>query len=146
MASAEPQSLANHKRIVPGFHHFAAGLALAYLIVALVDLWRRPGLDSLGGLLVALILILLGWYVRSFPLVVQDRVIRLEERLRMARLLPADLQPQIEALSPGQLAALRFASDAELPLLVRKVVTERLTSRQAIKALIQDWRPDHLRV
>jgi hypothetical protein len=146
MASAEPQSLANHKRIVPGFHQLGFALVLSYLVVAVVQLVRAPGLGTIGGLLIALIFIVLTWYVRLFPLVVQDRVIRLEERLRLARLLPADLQPQIEKLSVGQLAALRFASDAEVPALVRKVIAEQLTSRQAIKELIKEWRPDHLRV
>jgi len=146
MASAEPQSLANHKRIVPGFHQLGFALVLGYLGLAIVQLVRQPGLSAVGGVLIALIFIVLTWYVRLFPLVVQDRVIRLEERLRLARLLPADLQPHIESLSVGQLAALRFASDAELPALVRKVVAEKLTSRQAIKELIREWRPDHLRV
>ncbi len=146
MASMEPQSLANHKRIVPGFHQLGGALVLAYLVVAFVQLFRQPGLDSVGGVLVALILTVLGWYVRVFPLVAQDRVIRLEERLRLARLLPADLQPEIASLTVGQLAALRFASDAEIPGLVRRVITEGLTSRSAIKALITNWRPDYLRV
>jgi hypothetical protein len=146
MASAEPQSLANHKRIVPGFHQLGFALVIGYLVVAIVQLVRAPGLGTIGGLLIALIFLVLTWYIRIFPLVVQDRVIRLEERLRLARLLPADLQPHIEKLSVGQLAALRFASDAEVPALVRKVIAEQLTSRQAIKELIKEWRPDHLRV
>ena len=146
MASAESQSLANHKRIVPGFHHLGFALVLTYLGIALVQLWRQPGLDRIGGVLIGLIFIVLTWYVRIFPLVVQDRVIRLEERLRLARLLPADLQQHIASLRVGQLAALRFASDAELPALVRKVVSEKLTSREAIKQLVTDWRPDELRV
>lgn len=146
MASEAPQSLANHTRIVPGFHRLGFGLVLGYLAVAIIQLVRNPGLGTFGGLLIALIFIVLTWYIRIFPLVVQDRVIRLEERMRLAKLLPADLQPHIETLSVGQLAALRFASDAELPVLVRKVVAEHLTSRQAIKELIRDWRPDHLRV
>lgn len=146
MASAELQSLANHKRIVPGFHQLGFGLVLGYLVIAIMQLVRAPGLGTFGGLLIALIFIVLVWYIRVFPLTVQDRVIRLEERLRLARLLPADLQPQIESLSVGQLAALRFASDAEIPVLVRKVLTEQLTSRQTIKELIREWRPDNLRV
>ncbi len=146
MASAETQSLANHKRIVPGFHQLGFGLVLGYLVIAIMQLVRAPGLGTVGGLLIALIFIVLVWYIRIFPLTVQDRVIRLEERLRLARLLPADLQSQIESLSVGQLAALRFASDAEIPVLVRKVLTEQLTSRQAIKELIREWRPDNLRV
>jgi Family of unknown function (DUF6526) len=145
MASAEQQSLANHKRIVPYFHYLGGGLMLAYLVVAFVRLGRQLDLDSIGGVLVALILAVLGWYVRIFPLVVQDRVIRLEERLRLARLLPSELQPQIDQFTRGQLAALRFASDSELPGLVRTVIAEKLTTRMAIKERIKEWRPDHLR-
>jgi hypothetical protein len=80
-----------------------------------------------------------------FALKVQDRVIRLEERLRCQRLLPADLQPRITEFAAGQLIALRFASDAELPALARKVLDEKLTERKAIKQLIKNWKPDYLR-
>lgn len=146
MASEQPQSLANHSRMVPGFHYLAGSLVLVYLVLAVVRIVRQPGLDSFGGVLIGLALVLLFWYVRIFPLVVQDRVIRLEERLRLARLLPPELRSRIESLSVGQLAALRFASDAELPALVQKVLRDGLTSRQAIKELITEWRPDHLRV
>lgn len=146
MASAEPQSLANHSRIVPGFHYLGFGLVVAYLVLSIVQLVRQPGLGTFNGLLLGLILVVLTWYVRIFPLVAQDRVIRLEERIRLAKLLPADLQPQIESLTMGQLAALRFASDAELPELVRKVLAEQIRSRKVIKALIREWKPDHLRV
>jgi hypothetical protein len=146
MASMEPQSLANHKRVIPSFHYLGGGLMLAYLVVAFVRLGRQPDLDSIGGVLVALILMVIGWYVRIFPLVVQDRVIRLEERLRLARLLPPELQQQIDQFTRGQLAALRFASDSELPGLVRTVIAERLTTRESIKERIREWRPDHLRV
>lgn len=83
--------------------------------------------------------------VRLMTLSVQDRIIRLEERLRFARLLPADLQPRIGEFTATQLVALRFASDAELPLLARKVLDEKLTERKAIKQLIKNWKPDYLR-
>jgi hypothetical protein len=78
-------------------------------------------------------------------LTVQNRVIRLEERLRLARLLPADLQGRIEELTVGQLVALRFASDGELVELTRKVLTEGITDKKAIKSMVTTWRPDHLR-
>jgi hypothetical protein len=83
--------------------------------------------------------------VRLMALSVQDRIIRLEERLRFARLLPADLQPRIGEFTATQLVALRFASDAELPALARKVLDEKLTERKAIKQLIKNWKPDYLR-
>ena len=75
----------------------------------------------------------------------QDRVIRLEMHLRLQRLLPADLQPSIPSLTAGQLVALRFASDAELPGLVRKVLDDKIGDRKAIKQMIQNWQPDNLR-
>ena len=82
---------------------------------------------------------------RMFALSVQDRVIRLEERLRYERLLPPDLQARILEFEPGQLVALRFASDAELPGLARKVLDEKLSDRKAIKKMIQNWQSDDLR-
>ena len=75
----------------------------------------------------------------------QDRVIRLEMRLRMQQLLPADLRPRIPEFSVGQLVALRFASDQELPELARKVLDEKIEDRKAIKKLVKNWQPDFLR-
>jgi hypothetical protein len=80
-----------------------------------------------------------------FALSVQDRVIRLEERLRCERLLPQDLQARIVEFEPGQLVSLRFACDAELPALARKVLDEKMTDRKAIKQQIKNWRSDYLR-
>ena len=82
---------------------------------------------------------------RLAALKVQDRVIRLEERLRMARLLPEDLKPRIEEFRTGQLVALRFASDAELPALARKVLDEKIVVGKQIKLLVKNWRGDYLR-
>ena len=80
-----------------------------------------------------------------YPMRVQDRLIRLEERLRYQRLLPADLQLRIEEFTVAQLVSLRFASDAELPALARKVLNEKLNERKAIKQLVKNWKPDYLR-
>jgi hypothetical protein len=95
--------------------------------------------------LTAAALFLLCYYARIFALTVQDRVIRLEERLRYEKLFPEDLKARIPEFTRGQLVALRFASDAELPELARKVLSENLTDRKAIKQLVKNWRPDHLR-
>ncbi len=145
MPTLPEQSAAKHARNVPGFHYAAGSMALVNLIWSIYRLVVKPGADSAKMLLVAVILLQLFWYLRQFPLVVQDRVIRLEERLRLARLLPPDLQPRIDELTPRQLVALRFASDAELPELTRRVLAEKLTDPRAIKTLIAQWRPDHLR-
>ena len=95
--------------------------------------------------LVAVALLITIFLARIFALKVQDRVIRLEMRLRLRELLPPDLVPRIAELTPGQLVALRFAGDRELPVLARRVLDERLEDRKAIKQLIADWQADHLR-
>lgn len=144
---AEPktQNLANHARYVPGFHFFTGSLTIIILGWMLYRLATQRTADALLGVLIGVVLVAQFWYLRAFPVAVQDRVIRLEERLRLATLLPPDLRPRIDELTPGQLIALRFASDAEVPALTRKVLTEKITQRAAIKALIANWRPDNMR-
>ncbi len=93
----------------------------------------------------AIALVIVYLYARSFAVTVQDRVIRLEMRLRLRELLPADLVPRIPEFTRGQLIALRFASDAELPALARRVLDERLMERKVIKQLVRDWQADTLR-
>jgi hypothetical protein len=140
------QNFANHVKLVPAFHFFVLpvlALNFASSIVKLVHTWFRW--DSLIGVLTAAALVVLAFHARLFALSVQDRVIRLEERMRFERLLPADLKARIAEFQPGQLVALRFACDAELPALARKVLNDNLTDRKAIKKMVQTWRPDHLR-
>jgi len=76
---------------------------------------------------------------------VQDRVIRLEERLRYERLLPADLKARAGEFTVSQFVSLRFASDAELPALARKVLDDKVNERKAIKQMVKSWKPDYLR-
>jgi cell division protein FtsL len=97
------------------------------------------------GVLLALALIVGFLSARTFALVVQNRVIRLEERLRYQRLLPSDLQSRIDEFTVSQLVSLRFASDAELPALARKVLDDNMDDRKAIKLLVKNWKPDYLR-
>jgi hypothetical protein len=144
MAAQAAQSYVTHRRYVPGFHFLTSGLLLINLIWSVVRLVRAFSVDAAVGVLTAVALVLLFLYTRQFALRVQDRVIRLEERLRLARLCP-DLGPRLEELRTGQLIALRFASDEELPDLVRRVLDERITDRRAIKEAIRSWRPDYLR-
>jgi hypothetical protein len=97
------------------------------------------------GVLMALALFMLAFFARVFALTVQDRVIRLEMRLRLAEVLPVDLRPRIPEFTVAQLVSLRFASDSELPALARKVLDEKLDNRKAIKQLVKDWQGDYLR-
>ena len=140
------QSFANHTKFVPVFHFFAVPVFVINFVWSLFRL-RTLGFSFAGifGVIFAAALVALVFEARLFALAVQDRVIRLEERLRCERLLPADLKPRIGEFAAGQLVALRFASDAELPALARKVLEEKLTERKAIKQLIKNWKPDYLR-
>lgn len=140
------QSAAHHARYVPGYHFVAGSLVLLNLAWTLHRVVNRPNGDTYAALVVAIALLLLFWYTRAFPLAVQDRLIRLEERLRLARLMPPEMLQRCDDLTPSQLIALRFASDAELPQLATKVINDGITDRAQIKALIREWRPDHLRV
>jgi hypothetical protein len=140
------QNFANHAKYVPAFHFFVLPVLFLNLGWAIhrwaVSLWS---VDGAIWVLTSVALVIGFLFARLFALSVQDRVIRLEERLRCARLLPPDLQPRIVEFEPAQLVALRFASDAELPALARKVLDEKLKDRKAIKQLIKTWRPDYLR-
>jgi hypothetical protein len=144
------QSFATHRKFVPGYHYVAFGILVINLIWSLFRLVRGlpwvPPFDRLLNVAVAVALLLLAWYLRVFPLKAQDRVIRLEETLRLERLLPPDLRPRIGALRPGQLIALRFASDEELPELTRTVLDRGAMTPDEIKKMIRSWRADHLRM
>ena len=138
------QNLQNHRRFVPLFHFVTFGLLVMNLIRALwvfLPVTKASFYDT--GLAVGLVL--LCWYTRAFPLTVQDRVIRLEERLRL-QALAADLAPRAGGITPEQWAALRFASDAEFPALVRDVLDGKRVKPADIKLAIKEWRADHLRV
>ena len=142
----EEQNFANHGKIVPVFHLFVVPVFVANFIWSLFRLGNL-GISFAGifGVLLAAALAVLVFEARLFALAVQDRVIRLEERLRYERVLPADLQARCGELTIHQIVALRFASDAELPVLTRKVLDEKLQKRKAIKRLVKNWRPDYQR-
>ncbi|HEV3481650.1 MAG TPA: DUF6526 family protein [Candidatus Acidoferrales bacterium] len=142
---SEVQSFKNHAKFVPVFHFFVAPVFLLNIVWSVVRVVHSFSLGTIVSLLVAIALFLLAFTARIFALTVQDRVIRLEMRLRMQQALPPDLTPRIPEFTVNQLVALRFASDAELPDLARKVLQENLTERKAIKALVRNWQPDHLR-
>ena len=139
------QSYANHRRTVFGFHIAMGLVVLANLVYQIVQGVKAYSTPQLFNILVAVALIQGFWYMRQFPKVVQDRLIRLEETLRLQRLAP-DLQKRAGEFTAAQFVGLRFASDKELPALAKKVLDEKIESREAIKKLITDWRPDTLRV
>lgn len=144
---AEPQqNFANHAQMVPGYHYVTGVFVLAYLVWSIARLVTGFSADTAYALVGALAIFGVYAYTRLFPLKAQDRVIRLEERLRLARLLPADLQPRIEQIAPRHLIALRFASDAELPELARAVLDDPSITPKQVKAKIRSWRADHFRV
>lgn len=140
------QSYARHKKFVPGFHFVLVGLIVALALWALARLILEPGAETAFDLLVAVALFGLAWYTRTFPLGVQDRLIRLEMRLRLAQVLPPDLAARIPELRRGQLIGLRFASDRELPDLVRRCLAGELRGREQVKREVRDWQPDHHRI
>jgi len=140
------QDFSNHTRIVPAFHM----VALPILLLNLIDqIYRIVHLglsfDTVVAVLLAVALIIVALYARLFALTVQDRVIRLEMRLRLEQVLPPDLKPRIPQFTVNQLVAMRFASDAELPDLARQVVDEKMDNRKSIKQLIKTWKADYLR-
>jgi len=145
MANTASQSYENHTRVVPAYHVVTFGILAINLLWQLYRVVTIPSVETIMAGAVAVALVLLAFYARIFALTVQDRVIRLEMRLRLRELLPPDLRPRIHELTVPQLVALRFASDAELPELARKVLADKITDRKAIKQMIRDWQPDFLR-
>jgi uncharacterized membrane protein YciS (DUF1049 family) len=133
-------------RFVPLYHFFALPILLINFGTR-VYFWIKAGfgLSHFLPILLAAALFLGVLYARLFALSVQDRLIRLEERLRYERVLPEELRWRADELSVNQFVSLRFASDDELPALMKKVLDEKVTSRRTIKQLIKNWRPDYLR-
>jgi hypothetical protein len=145
MAEKKPQTFASHSRFDPLFHFFVLPVfALSTLAAVVLFLWR-PSLHSGWRFVLLAAGTVAVFKVRLYALRMQDRVIRLEERLRLASLLPEPMRPRIPELTEGQLIALRFASDAEAPKLAERTLAEKL-SRADIKKAIQTWRPDYWRV
>ena len=143
---SDMQSYASHRQYVPLFHFFAAPIlglnifAQLYVVIVHFSGW------AIWNLLVAIALGAFAWTARTMVTRAQDRIIRLEETLRLQRILSADLQPRIGELRIGQLIALRFAADEEVPELVRAALNGELRGREDIKRRIKNWRPDTLRV
>ena len=140
------QSFQNHTRVVPAFHFVTLPLLVINLVWSVARVVRHPSADSGMGLVLGVALVLLATFTRQFAVSVQDRVIRLEMRLRIRELCPPDLAARAREFTPAQLIALRFAGDAELPALARKVLDDKLVDRKTIKRMVTDWQPDNMRV
>lgn len=143
--SQAPQTYKNHIRWFPPFHFFVMPVLLINFLNSARHLWLDPRRSTVFALLVAAAILTLALLARVMAVTVQDRVIRLEMRLRLREVLPADLQGRINELTRDQLVALRFASDAELAELVRQALSGGLRTRKDIKLKVKNWQGDSLR-
>jgi hypothetical protein len=142
---AETQTLKNHTRLLPQFHFFVLPILLANVIYVIWTATQAPSWSALWAVMVAMALLALALVARTMALTVQNRVIRLEMRQRLSDVLPPELRGRILDLTPRQLIALRFASDDEMPTLVREVLGGNLASAKAIKQRVTSWQGDYLR-
>jgi Family of unknown function (DUF6526) len=146
MAESMPQSYTNHVRFHPPFHFVLAPGGIVLLILTIVNVVRNyQRLDSWILVLFAVLFFVAVFLLRANALRVQDRLIRLEERLRLRALAPPEFQPRIGDLTEAQLIALRFASDAELPALAARALGQNMKGKE-IKQAIVSWRADWFRV
>ena len=139
------QNYANHARFYPPFHYFVAPVLILNLLYTIWRSIQRPSLDTVWAVVLAAGLVGTATVARLMALTVQDRVIRLEMRIRLNEVLPSDLHSRIGELTPAQLIGLRFASDAELPELVRRVLGGSLKTTKEIKKVVRNWQGDYLR-
>ena len=140
------QSFESHAKTVPLYHYWATAFLVAPTLYFLILTVTSFSVMNLMLLSFAIGVNIVGLFSRLFPLGVQDRVIRLEERMRMERLLPAELKLRINEISTDHLIGLRFASDGELADLVRRVLDGELATRKDVKAAVKSWRADHQRI
>jgi len=145
VAQVKVQNFENHTRFVPPYHMFALPVFLINFVWRLVQLKDGINFASIMNVLLGAAFVVAFLYARLFSLTVQDRLIRLEMRLRLERLLTPDLRSRIPEFTVPQLISLRFAGDDELPGLARQVLDERLTDRKTIKRRVKNWQADFLR-
>lgn len=143
---AEQQNYGNHARFVPMYHWVTLLMIMAVVIWSVKQAVSAFSVASLMQLMTALALLFATFYARAFAVGAQDRVIRVEERERMGRLLPDDLKARLGELRLPQFVELRFASDGELADLVRRTLAGEFPKRNDIKKAVKNWRPDLERV
>jgi hypothetical protein len=141
-----PQTFSNHTRWQPPLHFFVLPVMLINVFWTVIVFVKDPNWNSGWGIIVSLALLVLVFFVRLNPLKAQDRIIRLEEKLRYQRVLSPELCQQTSALRTGQIIALRFASDDELEELVTAVLAGKFARTKEIKQAIKHWRADTFRV
>lgn len=140
------QTYASHRRYIPHFHFFVLPVLIANVIVTLVEFVRHPRVIT-GWIFVVAVALAIGiWTARAMALRAQDRIIRLEERSRLDRLLPPHLRERLGDLRTSQFIAIRFAPDEEVADIVGRTLTGELKTQADIKRAIRSWRADHLRV
>lgn len=144
--SRAAQTYSNHRRFLPLYHFVVTPILLANIGVEGVRLFNEPSPSRLWSLIIAIALLALALAARLMALIVQNRTIRLEERLRLASLVPESQRARIGELKTGQLIGLRFASDEEAPLLAQRCLDGELGGSGAVKKEIRNWRPDYMRV
>jgi low affinity Fe/Cu permease len=140
------QSFASHRRWSVLFHFIGFPILFINVIVAIVVAARAPSLLAAWNVVVAIALVITIFLARSFALTVQNRVIRLEERIRLERCLPEELRARIHEIRTEHLIGLRFCSDEELPDMIRAILAGEVRNRKDIKRRVRTWRPDWLRV
>jgi hypothetical protein len=145
MPTNAEQNYKNHTRLDPPFHFFLLPVAAINVLAAIWKLWQHPSLTAGWFVILAIAGAVAVLKIRTYALKAQDRVIRLEERMRLAQLLPAPQRGRIVELTEPQLIALRFACDAEIPALVEKTLAGKMRARD-IKQAIVNWRPDYFRI
>jgi hypothetical protein len=142
----ETQAFATHRRWIPAWHFFAVPVLVANVFIVAARFWRDPRFVNGWAVVVAIALATGILISRTMPLRAQDRIIRLEERIRLERVLPGDMRGRIGNLTPEQFIGLRFAPDDEVPELTKRALNGELKTRADIKRAIRNWRPDHMRV
>jgi|TARA_B100000745_G_scaffold122313_1_gene79331 hypothetical protein len=145
MSEKKPQNYKNHAKFIPVFHYIALPLLLVNFFGALFRVTQEISFYTLNDVGLAISLIVVAVFTRLFALKAQDRVIRLEEQIRMQTFLPDALKVHVGRLTMGQIVALRFASDEELADLTQEALDQN-TSPNALKQAVKNWRPDYDRV
>ena len=143
---ASSQDYSSHRQYLPAFHFVTVPILLVNVGVEAARLYRYQTIYHAWGVVVAIALLLLAFVARGMAVKAQDRIIRLEERLRLGTLLPAEHREKVNDLTPKQLVALRFAPDEELPELAQRTMTGEFKTQNEIKKAIRNWRADTHRV